>query len=60
MRSVGKRVVRESGSSGKCSGCVWVREVTGCYLFAGAKTCEALNSKGFELYSVGKGNLQRF
>lgn len=34
---------------------VWVREVKGCHLHAGAKTWEALNSQRFELYSVGGG-----
>lgn len=38
---------------------VRVREVTGCHLLAGAKPCEALNSKGFELYSVGEGELTK-
>lgn len=38
---------------------MWGREVKSCHLLAGAKTREALNSKGFELYSVREGELTK-
>lgn len=33
--------------------------MTGCHPLAGAKTFEALNSKGFESYSVSEGELTK-